>query len=159
MPVRNILRWLNENFLSSSLKMAKWTLRQLGTYQWLFHFILGMNSYLLWCVAWCFSYWRFNFYIDILVLIHFMSYCIILICRSFSDDDSHYSDVIMSAMASRITGTYIVCSIVGSGTDQGKHESSASLAFVRGSHRWSVNSAHKRPVTRKMLPFDDVIMS
>ena len=36
--------------------------------------------------------------------------------------------------------------------------SSASLAFVRGIHRWPVNSPHKWPVTRKMLPFDDVIM-
>ena len=29
---------------------------------------------------------------------------------------------------------------------------------VRGIHRWPVNSPHKRPVTRKMLPFEDVIM-
>ena len=35
---------------------------------------------------------------------------------------------------------------------------SASLAFVRGIHRWPVNSPHKGPVTRKMFPFDDVIM-
>ena len=39
-----------------------------------------------------------------------------------------------------------------------KHQSSASQAFVRGIHRWPVNSPHKRPVTRKMFPFDDVIM-
>ena len=39
-----------------------------------------------------------------------------------------------------------------------KHQSSASVAFVRGIHRWPVNSPHKRPLTRKMLPFDDVIM-
>ena len=38
------------------------------------------------------------------------------------------------------------------------HQSSASLAFVRGIHRWPVNSPHKWPVTRKMFPFDDVIM-
>ena len=31
--------------------------------------------------------------------------------------------------------------------------------FVRGIHRWSVNSPHKGPVTRKKLPFDDVIMN
>ena len=36
--------------------------------------------------------------------------------------------------------------------------SSASLAFVRGIHRWPVDSPHKGPVTRKMLPFDDVII-
>ena len=45
-----------------------------------------------------------------------------------------------------------------SGTDQRKHQSSASLAFVRGIHRRPVNSPHKWPVTRKMFPFDDVIM-
>ena len=28
-----------------------------------------------------------------------------------------------------------------------------------GIHRWLVNSPHKGPVTRKMFPFDDVIMS
>ena len=44
------------------------------------------------------------------------------------------------------------------GTDQRKHQSSTSLAFVRGSHRWPVDSPHKWPVTRKMFPFDDVIM-
>ena len=30
--------------------------------------------------------------------------------------------------------------------------------YVRGIHRWSLNSPHKRTVTRKMFPFDDVIM-
>ena len=39
-----------------------------------------------------------------------------------------------------------------------KHQSSASLAFVRGIHRRPVNSPYKWPVTRKMFPFDDVIM-
>ena len=50
------------------------------------------------------------------------------------------------------------CLLVCSGADQRKHQSSASLAFVRGIHRSPVNSAHKGPVTRKMFPFDDVIM-
>ena len=45
-----------------------------------------------------------------------------------------------------------------SGVDQRKHQSSASLAFVWGIHRGQVNSPHKWPVTRKMIPFDDVIM-
>ena len=39
-----------------------------------------------------------------------------------------------------------------------KHQSSAPLSFLRGIHRWPVNSSHKWPVTRKMFPFDDVIM-
>ena len=42
--------------------------------------------------------------------------------------------------------------------DKRKHQSSASLSFVRGIHRWPVNSPHKRPVIRKMFPFDDVIV-
>ena len=42
--------------------------------------------------------------------------------------------------------------------DQRKHQSSWSLAFVWGIHRWPVNSPHKGPVTRKVFPFDDVIM-
>ena len=70
----------------------------------------------------------------------------------------HYSDVIMNSMASQITGISMVCSTVCSGADQRKHQSSASLAFVRGIHRWPVNSPHKRAVTRKMFPFDDVIV-
>ena len=53
---------------------------------------------------------------------------------------THFNDVIMSTMASQITGT-----------DQRKRQSSGSLAFVRGIHWWPVNSPHKRPVTRKMF--------
>ena len=71
----------------------------------------------------------------------------------------HYNDAIMSEMASQITGVSIVCSTVCSGADQRKHQSSASLVFVRGIHRWAVNSPHKGPVTRKMFSFDDVIMA
>ena len=70
----------------------------------------------------------------------------------------HYCDVIMGAMASQITSLTIVYSIVYSGADQRKHQRSASLVFVRGIHRRPVNSPHKWPVTRKMFPFDDVIM-
>ena len=72
---------------------------------------------------------------------------------------SHYDDVIMSAIASQITSLTIVYSIVYSDADQRKHQSSASLAFVRGFTGGPVNSPHKWPVTRKMFPFDDVIMS
>ena len=72
--------------------------------------------------------------------------CLIALCVI-----SHYTDVIMGAIASQITSLTIVYSIVYSDADQRKHQSSASLAFVR----W----IHKRPVTRKMFPFDDVIMS
>ena len=71
----------------------------------------------------------------------------------------HYSDVIMSAMASQITGVSIVLSTVCSSADKRKCQSSVSLAFVRGIHRWPVNSPHKGPVTRKMFSFDDVIVT
>ena len=70
----------------------------------------------------------------------------------------HYSDIIMSAIASQITGVSFVCLSVCSDADQKTHQSSASLAFVRGIYRWPVNSPHKGPVKWKMFPFDDVIM-
>ena len=65
----------------------------------------------------------------------------------------------MTTIASQITSLTIVYSIFYSDADQRKHQSSASLAFVRGIHRGPVNSPHKWPVTRKMFPFDDVIMN
>ena len=68
----------------------------------------------------------------------------------------HYGDVIMGAIASQITSLTIVYSTVYSDADQRKHQSSASLAFVQG--MGPVNSPQKCPVTRKMFPFDDVIM-
>ena len=62
------------------------------------------------------------------------------------------------AIGSQINSLTIVYSNDYSDADQRKHQSSASLAFVRGTRRGSVNSPHKWPVTRKMFPFDDVIM-
>ena len=67
----------------------------------------------------------------------------------------HYSEVVMDTIASQITSLTIVYLTVHSDADQRKHQSSAPLAFVRGIHR---DSPHKWPVTRKMVPFDDVIM-
>ena len=65
----------------------------------------------------------------------------------------------MSAMASQITSlTIVYTQPFIQGTDQSKYQRSASLAFVRGIHRRPVNSPHKWPVTRKMFPFDDVII-
>ena len=52
---------------------------------------------------------------------------------------AHYCDVIMSAMGSQTTGFSMVYSTVCSGVDQRKHQSSGSLAFVRGIHRSPVN--------------------
>ena len=50
----------------------------------------------------------------------------------------------MSAMASQLTSLTIVYSTVYSGAEQRKHQSSASLAFVRGIHHWPVNSPSQR---------------
>ena len=64
--------------------------------------------------------------------------CFVTQCFLSSWDDvyiyhvAHYSNGIMDAMTSQITGLTIVYSTVYSGTDQRKHQSSASLAFVRG---------------------------
>ena len=51
------------------------------------------------------------------------------------------------------------CLLNRSGADQRKYQSSLSLAFVRGIHRWPVNSPHKGPVMQKMFPFDDLFMN
>ena len=49
--------------------------------------------------------------------------------------DTHYSDVIMTMIASQITSLTVVYSTVYSDADQRKHQRSASLAFVWGIHR------------------------
>ena len=79
-------------------------------------------------------------------------------CRNHLHMNARYSDIIMSTIGSQITSLTIVYSVLSSGADQRKHQSSASLAFVQGIHRCPVNSPHKWPVTRKMFPFHDVIM-
>ena len=71
---------------------------------------------------------------------------------------TRYSDVIMSMMASQIISVSIVFATICSGADQRKHQSSVSLAFVKGIQRSSVDSPQKGPVTWKIFPFDDVIM-
>ena len=70
----------------------------------------------------------------------------------------HYSDVIMGAVASQITGVSIIYSDVCSGAYQSKHQSATSLAFVLGIHKWLANSLHKGPLTRKIFRFDGIIM-
>ena len=89
----------------------------------------------------------------------------VLICLIIQQFDRRFScrgtcrfnsDVIMGAMASQITSVSIVYSTVCSGTDQRKRRSSASLAFVGGIPRCIPRT--KGQVTRKMSPFDDVIM-
>ena len=89
-----------------------------------------------------------------------------LLCRKWSSgwtcdksgQFSHYNEVIMGEIASQITSLTIVYSAVYSDAVQRKHQTFESLAFVRWIHRWPVISPHKWPVTRKMFPFDNVIM-
>ena len=70
---------------------------------------------------------------------------------------SHYTDFMMSTMASQITGVWIVYSTVCA--DQKKTSKPAPLTFVKGMYQWPVNSPHKGPITQKMLPlYHDVIM-
>ena len=62
----------------------------------------------------------------------------------------HYSDVVMSATASKITGVSIVYSTVYWGADQIKYQCSVSLAFMRG-------IPVQRASNAEMFSFDDVI--
>ena len=62
----------------------------------------------------------------------------------------------MGTVASQITNLTTVYSAVYS--DQRKHQSYASMAFVQGIHRRPVNFPHKWPATLKIFQFDDVIM-
>ena len=79
--------------------------------------------------------------------------------HSFCHGKWYYSEVIMSAMTSQITCVYIGCATVCLGVDQRKHQSAASLVFVRGIHRWPFDSPHTGSVIREMFSFEDVIMN
>ena len=96
--------------------------------------------------------------IDILFAFDFSKQKYNDISYDYEKTEFHYSVVIMGTMASQINSLTIIYLTVYSGADQGKHQSSASLAFVLGIHREPVISPHKWPVTRKIFPFDDVIL-
>ena len=68
--------------------------------------------------------------------------------------NDHHNDVLMSTKACQITSLTIVLSTVYSGANERKHQSSASLEYVRGIHRWPMNSPHLVPVMQKMSAFD-----
>ena len=67
----------------------------------------------------------------------------------------HYCDVIMGAVASQTTSHTIVYSTVYSDSDQRKH---FAKHRVTGLCVGNSPGPHKRPVTRKIFSFDDVIM-
>ena len=66
--------------------------------------------------------------------------------------NSHYGDVIMSAMASQINSPTIACSTINSGAKLRVTDLCAGNPPVNG------EIPAKGPVTRKIFPFDDVIM-
>ena len=71
----------------------------------------------------------------------------------------HYSDAMIGAMVSQITSFTIFYWTVYLGAEQRKHQSSASLAFVRGIHRWPVNEFPAQMTSNsKRFPFDAIIM-
>ena len=92
------------------------------------------------------------------VLLGRLKYPYVLFQDTSGMPSAHYDDVIMTTMASQITSLTVVYSSIYSAADQRKHQSSALLAFCAGNSPGRVNSPHKGPVTRKMFPFDDVIM-
>ena len=69
----------------------------------------------------------------------------------------HYSDVIKGAMTSHHPHDCLLNRLFRRRTTN-TPKLYTSLAFVRGIHRWPVNSPHKWPVTRNIFPFDDVII-
>ena len=72
--------------------------------------------------------------------------------------DNHYNEVIMTTVASQITSLTIVYSIRLFRRRSKKTSKLRVTGLCAGNSPGPVNSPHKGPVTRKMLPFDDVIM-
>ena len=93
--------------------------------------------------------------LDIIIIktktrLFFSTNLVINLHRSFNHT-THYYDVIMTSLT-------VAYSAVYSDTDQRKHQSSASLAFVWGIHRDRWIPRTKGQLRGKMFPFDDVIM-
>ena len=70
--------------------------------------------------------------------------------RRLSDFYAHYSDVIMSMMATHVTDRLFTQLFVPAQMKE-NIEAPRHWPFVRGIHRWPVNSPHKGLVTRKRL--------
>ena len=74
---------------------------------------------------------------------------------------THKSDVIMSVMSlcpKSLCPKSTVCLAIYLGEHQTKYQNSRHWSFVKGIHRWPVDSPHKGPVTQKAVPFHDIIM-
>ena len=70
--------------------------------------------------------------------------------------NDNYDDVIMSAMVSQITSLTIVYSIVYSGANQRKHQSSASPAICAGNSPVTDEFPARKPVRRSFDVFFDL---
>ena len=70
----------------------------------------------------------------------------------------HYDDVTWTSWVSNHRSFHCLFNSLCGPTSK-KHQSPRYWPFVRGIHRWPVNSPHRGPVTHKKLPFDDVTMT
>ena len=70
----------------------------------------------------------------------------------------YYSDVIISVMASQITGVSSVCSTVCSGHWSKKTSKLRVTGHCKGNPPVTSGFPHKGPIERKMFPFDDLII-
>ena len=95
--------------------------------------------------------WPIPYDISIVLLLDFN--------QTISTPLQHYNDIPMSTIVSQITSLTAVYISVYSRADQRKYQSSASLAFARGIHWWSVNSPTQRASNAENVAFDDVIMN
>ena len=82
--------------------------------------------------------------------------CDVTIMHNFITVTSQWAVWRLKSPASRICAQPFVQANIKENIKAPRHW---SLAFVRGIHQWPMNSLHKRPVTRKMFKFDDVIMT
>ena len=73
-------------------------------------------------------------------------------------ESKHYNDTIMGAIASQIIQPHDCLLNCLFRRITKKTSNLRVTCFARGINRWPLNSPHKGSVTRKMFPFDDVIM-
>ena len=124
--------WTQRNIIHSNLNVLLWEMQ--------------LKIWVAKCLPFCLvTHWQWMSYQRTISLSNFVT-------RAFAV--LHYSDVIMSGMASQISSPTIVYSTVhSSGADQRKHQSSLCGEFTRAQwiNRWPVNSPHKGLVTRKIF--------
>ena len=94
--------------------------------------------------------WAYSIYID-----GYDTALILNLTCAFLDKVLHYNDVIMSAM----TSLTIVYSTVYSGIDKKNTSKLRVIGLCEGNSPVTGEFPTKGPVTRKMFPFDDVIMN